>query len=189
MSISAVVFLLLVPFLLQWPHMASGYQYDQRFWPQVNESSMKFYRPRGQLNMYEAALSAHNPSMIGLRDISELMGRLMRGRSPPHFRSLHYDLSRRIVSLIGPDGLHSLLHKTGYQMLIELGWTPEAIKHNIVVKKKHLKLVVFHKSEKPAPPATWDNLMTLLQPIYPDIYGKIAAQLQALKVPWASNMK
>ncbi len=104
-------------------------RYDQGNWPLLSNDSTVAragnQKIRNPLDAYQIALESHQPAMVNERDISELIGRLMRGNCSEDFRTLHYNQQRRLVTAMGPDGLHRLLHETGYQMLVELGWSAE----------------------------------------------------------------
>lgn len=139
------------------------------------------YSPSGNsLDNYVSALTKGSPSMVSVEEIYTLVGRVMSGRTARDFESLSADPDRPIVFLMGPDGLQRLLHKSGYQMLIQLGYTQDMVRRNIIDEGNTLKLVVFHRDSL-ARVATWDNMMDMLADAYPLVYPKLVAQLHALK--------
>ncbi len=52
-----------------------------------------------------------------------IMGKITRGKIPKDFRTLTHDPDRKIVMLMGADGLESLLGNSGQDLLVEIGYT------------------------------------------------------------------
>ena len=86
--------------------------------------------------------------------VSGLCGRIIRGKAPKDFETLTDDPERKIVMLVDPDGLQGLLGKTGYDMLITVGYEPSYLKHK-VQEGNRFKLVVFPEGGA-AQLATWE---------------------------------
>ena len=99
--------------------------------------------------------------------VSGLCGRIIRGKAPRDFETLTDDPERKIVMLVDPDGLQGLLGKTGYDMLITVGYEPGYLEHK-VQEGNRFKLVVFPEGGA-AQLATWDNMFRLVREAYPDI--------------------
>ncbi len=107
-------------------------------------------------------------------NINGLCGRLIRGKNPDDFKTLTDDPERKIVMLIDPEGLQKMLGKTGYEMLIEVGYEPDYLVHKIN-EGNQFKLVVF-SSDGAAKLATWDNIFEMVKKMYPQVIFPIAIQ-------------
>jgi nicotinamidase-related amidase len=101
------------------------------------------------------------------------------GKKPEDFLTLTDDPSRKIVMLVGPDGLESLLGKTGYEMLVTIGYQPDYLRHK-VEEGNRFKLVVFPEGG-PAKAATWDNVIDLVCDIYPAAAAMVRRHRVGLK--------
>lgn len=113
-------------------------------------------------------------------DVAHLCGRLIRGTKPEDFETLTDDPDRRLVMLMGPDGLAQLPGKSGYDMLTRvIGYTPEytAFKFR---QGMSFKLAVFAESDI-ARPATWDNVMNLVGQTYAGIEAPLQRHSDDLK--------
>ncbi len=99
--------------------------------------------------------------------VTGICGRIIRGQKPSDFTTLTDDPERKIVMLVDPDGLAKLLGKTGYQMLIEVGYQPDYLEHK-VKEGNQFKLAVFPEGGA-AQLATWDNVFAMVSQVYPDI--------------------
>lgn len=86
---------------------------------------------------------------------------------------------RKVVMIMGPSGLHKLLGKTGYEALIEIGYTPEYIARNIARGMK-FKLVLFERPEKLCI-ATWETAVAVVSDYYPELSDALRAALPELK--------
>ncbi len=111
--------------------------------------------------------------------ISGLCGRLIRGKKPEDFLTLTDDADRKIVMLIGPDGLQKMPGKNGWDMLMEIGYEPDYAKHKIE-EGCQFKLVVFPEGG-PAKLATWDNVLDEVVRIYPDTFAAASGYTSVLK--------
>jgi nicotinamidase-related amidase len=112
-------------------------------------------------------------------NVSGLCGRILRGKAEGDFRTLTDDSSRKVVMLVGPDGLERLLGKNGYDMLIEIGYEPDYIEQKLN-EGTQFRLAVFKEGAE-ASPATWDNTRELLCKIYPDVSKKLLNSMTRLK--------
>ena len=77
-----------------------------------------------------------------------LYGRVLKGRGPADFTSLSNDGNRRIVFVTDEDGLRQMVGKTGYQMLVAIGWTPAYIQEMAIDAGFSFKLVLFGPSRQ-----------------------------------------
>jgi nicotinamidase-related amidase len=111
--------------------------------------------------------------------VSDLCGRIIRGTKPDDFKTLTDDPTRKLVMLMGSDGLAKLLGRTGYDMLVEIGYEPEYIVHK-VNQGNQFKLVVFGEGGA-AKLATWQNTAEVVGATYPDVADMIRAKLGELK--------
>jgi nicotinamidase-related amidase len=133
------------------------------------------------LEAYSAALS-HPPASTSSRQVlcRNLCGRIIRGRKPEDFLTLTDDPNRKIVMLVGPDGLETLLGRTGYEMLVTIGYTADHIKRKVVDEGNSFKLAVFAESDK-ARPATWDAVADFASEVYPDLAAILRRRIPELK--------
>ena len=111
--------------------------------------------------------------------VTGLCGRIIRGKKPEDFETLTDDPLRKLVLLVGPDGLENLLGKTGYDMLIEIGYDKDYLVRK-VKEGNEFKLVVFPEGG-PAKLATWDNVIEVVSGVYPEVASKLWSNLNALK--------
>ena len=52
--------------------------------------------------------------------ITGICGRILRGKSPKDFETLTDDPDRKLIMLMGGDGLERILGKSGYEALLRL---------------------------------------------------------------------
>ncbi len=119
--------------------------------------------------------------------VEGLCGRILRGVCETDFTTLTNDPTRRIVMLMGPDGLEMLPGKSGYDMLTTIGYT----EHHIAQKLDEgmrFRLAVFPESTI-ARPATWQNMLTLAGIVYPDIKAPLLSQADALQTTSFSSIQ
>ena len=114
------------------------------------------------------------------QSVSGLCGRIIRGVKDNDFLTLTDDPNRKLVMLMGPDGLESILGKNGYESLVAIGYESDYIRHKIEVENNKFKLVVF-SSGKTANIATWDNVIDIVSSVYPSVAAKLYSQKDALK--------
>lgn len=114
-------------------------------------------------------ISTYTSLFHGEHDIrvTGLCGRILRGKNPEDFVTMTDDPQRRIVMLMGPDGLSLLPGKSGYEMLEAIGYMPQYIQEKVQTGTQ-FKLAVFTESER-AKPATWDNILELVGQAYPEV--------------------
>jgi len=104
---------------------------------------------------------------IVFEDDKLIRGRILRGKKRRHFENLSDDEERRLIMLLGMDGLKRLPQMSGYQMLQFIGYTEEAIAHR-VAEGFQFKLVVFTDVLQ-SRLATWHEVLMKVREIYPDI--------------------
>jgi len=111
--------------------------------------------------------------------VEGLCGRILRGKQPADFATLTNDPQRKIVMLMGSDGLQLVLGKPGYEMLSSIGYTNEQVTH--LTESGHVfKLAVFEQTSD-FPPASWENVLKLTGAVYPGAETDLQAQLPQLK--------
>jgi len=111
--------------------------------------------------------------------ITGICGRILRGKSPKDFETLTDDPDRKLIMLMGGDGLERILGKSGYEALITIGYMLEYIEYKIK-SGFEFKLVIFNEGEI-AKLATWDNVAHIVSEIYPQAKIKIYSKLAELK--------
>lgn len=111
--------------------------------------------------------------------VNGLCGRVIRGKKPADYDHLTDDPNRKIVMLMGPDGLEQLPGNSGYDALRLLGYTTEHIASRVNAGYK-FKLAVFQEGRE-ARPATWDNVTALAGATYPDTQRALERHLDNLK--------
>lgn len=114
-----------------------------------------------------------------INGITGLCGRIIRGKNPEDFETLTDDPNRKVVMLIGEDGLENILGKTGYEMLVAIGYEKDYIQRKVNEGNK-FKLVVFEEGSQ-AMLATWENLVKIIDMIYPAVTQKVANAIPQLK--------
>ncbi|MGZ3842312.1 MAG: hypothetical protein ACXVCA_09510 [Bdellovibrio sp.] len=126
------------------------------------------------------ALVFSNKTLSNCPSVHGLFGRVLRGRTKNDFDNLSDDPNRKIIFLMDTQGLQSIRGLSTPEILKQIGYTPEYIQ-NLVEKHYQFKLVVF-KEFPEAMPATWENVLVLINQIYPlEIGSMIANQLPNLK--------
>jgi len=136
------------------------------------ESLNKRKEEKMQIKKYAELVKTGQPTT---EPVTNICGRIIRGKKPEDFTTLTDDPDRKIVMLVDPDGLASLLGKNGYEMLIQIGYEPDYLKHK-VKEGNQFKLVVFPEGGA-AQLATWDNVFAMVEQVYPDL--KFPAQIKA----------
>jgi hypothetical protein len=128
-----------------------------------------------RIEQYFQALKNKNTSF----DPSGLCGRVIRGKKPEDFLTLSDDPDRKLVMLMGSDGLKKLLGKTGYEILIDIGYESDYIVRK-VNEGNQFKLFVTEEGTD-ALLATWNNVVEIVGDIYPDTKDIFKASLHDLK--------
>jgi hypothetical protein len=122
----------------------------------------------------------HQPQKAGHVSVQGLVGRVLKGKTDADFETLSEVQTRKLIFMMGSDGLEGLIGLSTDQILIKIGYTPEYIQR-LKDEGYHLKLVVFSSKNEAAVPATWDNVAHLVEKLYPSVASKIDKQLPALK--------
>jgi len=106
-------------------------------------------------------------------------GRLVRSLSavPTH---LAEENDRRVVMVMGPGALRSLVGNTPYQMLVQIGHTQEYIAHKLSRGYK-FSLVVFNRPKGALRLATWKNTLAIIASAYPQTASMLSAVARELK--------
>ncbi len=110
---------------------------------------------------------------------TNIMGKITRGKTSKDFESLTHDPTRKIVMLMGSDGLERILGKSGLELLIEIGYTQNHI-HHLINQGFKFKLVIFHPISS-CLLATWDKVAKLASSVYPKVKKKIYNKIEELK--------
>lgn len=113
--------------------------------------------------------------------VDGLCGRIIRGTKPEDFLTLTDDPDRKLVMLMGPDGLEKIVGKTDYEALVEIGYEPNYIVRKVVDEGNQFKLVVFAEGGE-AQLATWNNVAAIVAAAYPEAAQYLYRDLDALKV-------
>ena len=91
------------------------------------------------------------------------------------------DPERKLVFLLGADGLRYLIGKPGYDLLVEMGYSAEFIRHQ-VKSGAHFKLIVFSSDDGEAVRiSSWDQTIELVAQTYPSLREKLYQHLEELK--------
>jgi hypothetical protein len=109
-----------------------------------------------------------------------LMGRVLKGKGDSDFETLSDDRDRKIVFVMGSDGLEGLVGSSNEQILSKIGYTAEYVAR-LAHDGYRFKLVVFKSGPDAGQLATWDHVVELVAGAYPDIAAKIRAALPRLK--------
>ncbi|MHA1271646.1 MAG: hypothetical protein ACTSPY_17775 [Candidatus Helarchaeota archaeon] len=111
--------------------------------------------------------------------ITDLFGRILKGKSPNDFLSLSHNPDRKIVMLMQGGGLEKLLGKSGFEALKTIGYKLKYVKY-MLENNYTFKLIII-KDWQLLKIATWENVIYLIEKIYPDIVDKIKLRLHELK--------
>jgi len=114
-----------------------------------------------------------------IEPIKDIMGKITRGKKPKDFDTLTHDPTRKIVMIMGSDGLELILGKSGLETLVEIGYTQDHIQH-LIDQRFEFKLIIFLPTES-CLLATWDNAAKLASEVYPKAKKKIYNKLDELK--------
>lgn len=106
-------------------------------------------------------------------------GRILRGKEEHHFETLNLDPTRKLIFLIGEDGLVQLQGKTGYEMLMAIGYPIAYIEH-LVHSGFQFKIILFDQTV-PIALATWENTLALAIEAYPELADDLFRHQEALK--------
>lgn len=104
-----------------------------------------------------------------------LCGRILRGQD---FTRLTDDPRRKLVFVLGEDGLDALVGRSTLQMLELVGYTPAYIRRKLD-EGSRFKLVVFRRDQ--AELATWENAVRLTGEAYPAASARLRGQLPTLR--------
>lgn len=110
--------------------------------------------------------------------VSGLVGRVLRGRCEADFERLSLDPLRRLVFLLGPDGLARLLACRGRDRLRALGYPDDWI-DELVAGGTRFRLVVFPREGR-AVAATWEGLLEEAAGAYPEVAAKLKGAQESL---------
>jgi hypothetical protein len=123
---------------------------------------------------YAAAYRAGAPVAV-----EGLVGRVLKGRVEEDFARLSHDEDRRVVYLMDPEGLASLVGLDADATLERIGYRPDYV----TAKRAQgfrFELVVFH-ARSDVVPATWDHLPQLVEQAYPGLGAHVEAHLPILQ--------
>lgn len=123
---------------------------------------------------YAAAYRAGEPVRV-----EGLVGRVLKGRAPADFARLSHDADRRVVYLMDPEGLASLVGLDGDETLARIGYRPDYV----AVRRAQgyrFELVVF-PARSDVVPATWDHLPGIVERAYPGAGPLVEAHLPTLQ--------
>ena len=109
-------------------------------------------------------------------NVEGLCGRIIRGKKPEDFKTLTDDPTRLVVMPMDETGLETLLGKSGYEMLVAIGYEEDYIRHK-VEDGNDFKLVIFPAGED-AKLATWGNVIEVVAEAYSD-YPEVGQMLNA----------
>lgn len=123
---------------------------------------------------YAAAFQEAQPVTIDPR--SKMLGRIVRGKSPNDFQRLAAD-ERRLVFVMGPDGLEQLPGKPTRDALATIGLMPEYVAGRI--KQGYSFRLALFEARDPSL-ATWDNVLREAGSVYPSLRRDLRTHAKAL---------
>ncbi|MBS1992972.1 MAG: hypothetical protein JSS83_20785 [Cyanobacteria bacterium SZAS LIN-3] len=95
-------------------------------------------------------------------------------------RTLAEEPDRRVVMLMGPSALRTIVGHSAYEMLVQIGHTREYIAVKLAQGYKY-HLVVFHRPDSEMRLATWKNTLDLVGTLYPQLAHLLKAARRELK--------
>lgn len=106
-------------------------------------------------------------------------GRIVRSKDGQP-QSLTEDTDRRVVMVMGPLGLRTLLGKSGFEMVCQIGYTGDYIERKLEEGFK-FHLALFARPDGELKVATWKNTLAVVAEAYPEVADIVLAQAWALK--------
>jgi len=113
-----------------------------------------------------------------------MVARVLRGKTDADFKSLSDDPNRKLIFLIGEDGLAAFNGLSDREKLEKIGYTNDYVQH---LKREgyKFKLAIFSQASDAAVTSTWPNTVALAERLYPSVATKLEKQLPNLeKVPF-----
>lgn len=107
-----------------------------------------------------------------------ICGRVIRGTKPSDFDTLTDDPSRHVIMLMDADGLARLFGKSGYKILIEIGYRADYIQQKLDAGNA-FKLAVF--PAEAAYLADWDGVFRIAAEVYPELASCCAKHASMLR--------
>jgi len=129
-----------------------------------------------------------SPDRKGKVRVGKLVGRVLKGKTEKDFETLTNDSARKIVFLMGNEGLEQLIGLNNAQILDKIGYTPDYIER-LEREGYRFKLVIFKRRGEDGLLATWDNVVRLTEKVYPGVAAKVKAALPELKSKTFSQLQ
>ncbi|MBZ0186933.1 MAG: hypothetical protein K8F91_11860 [Candidatus Obscuribacterales bacterium] len=126
-----------------------------------------------------AKLKAALISGSGRVSASGCYGRLLRTLDGKP-QALSDDLDRRVVMVMGPTGLASLAGKSGFEIVVTIGYPLDYIERKRS-QGYRFQLVLFNKPVDSLKLATWKNTIEAVCQAYPELASILADKWQVLK--------
>ncbi|HLD99297.1 MAG: hypothetical protein A2428_16965 [Bdellovibrionales bacterium RIFOXYC1_FULL_54_43] len=120
------------------------------------------------------------PEKAGKIQIKGLVGRVLKGKAASEFDTLSNDPTRKLIFLMGSDGLEGLVGMNNDQIFTKIGYTSDYIKR-LKNEGYKFKLVVFKSQGDDGKLATWNNVGQLVAKLYPGVASKIKTAMPRLK--------
>ncbi len=112
--------------------------------------------------------------------ISGVCGRVVRGRQESDFGTLAYADGRRLAWIFGPDGLRSMIGRSGKDIVLGMGkvpgWLPEKLAEDM-----RWRLVVLPQGI--CARADWAGVFAMVEEHHPEIAGKLLRWRESLQDP------
>ena len=120
------------------------------------------------------------PELANQVRVNGLFGRVLKGKTETDFASLSDDPKRKLIFLMGDDGLEKLIGLRSDQIFEKIGYTHEYVER---LKKEgyRFKVVMFKSKGDDVRLATWDNVANLVEKQYPELTSKVKRVLPELK--------
>lgn len=110
--------------------------------------------------------------------VSEVYGRIAR-TSDEVPTLLAQEANRKLILIMGPSGLSSIVGESGYDALLKIGYTPDYIARNLA-RGMRFFLVVFQRPQN-LRIATWKQTINAVANAYPAVAPLLHAALKELK--------
>jgi len=97
-----------------------------------------------------------------------IFGKIMRGKKPEDFLNLSENEDRKLVMVMGQDGLEKISKLRGQALLIAIGYQREYI-HRLIDQGYYFKFIMFETSKDVIVcPANWPGVARMVLEVYPD---------------------
>lgn len=127
---------------------------------------------------HDTSKTATVENFLSSHKFDGMCGRIVKSKDFQSLENMSSEVDRKLIFLIGDDGLGQLSGKNGYEMLILIGYPTKIIEY-LTNQNYTFKLLVFPQND--AKVATWENVLGLTAEVYPKIAEDLFRHQEAMK--------